>query len=202
MAPLSEYATNRVWAEAWSWADTALEVNGGEAHPLEVRTLLFGSRGAWQCGDQERALALAERALDLVLEGSEEWRHVQELRAGALLFLGRIGEGVAAGADAVGDPPRLESNGDLRRMAASLLMRNITEGPDVPAALDLLARAKGGSLTIHAFALHVAGMAIGPTDPRAAVEYQRAAADLERGGRIRTRARVRAGRAGVIRGRC
>jgi hypothetical protein len=63
-------------------------------------------------------------------------------------------------------------------MAASLLMRNITEGPDVPAALDLLARAKGGSLTIHAFALHVAGMAIAPTDQRAAVEYQRAAADL------------------------
>jgi hypothetical protein len=178
VAPLSEYASNHVWAEAWSWGDAALELIGPDAHPLKVQTLLLASRGAWQRGDQTRALALADQGVDLGVVGSEEWRLLQEYRASALVFLGRFDEGVATAATAVGDPPRLESHGDVRRMGSYLLMRNLLHGPDVAAALDLLAHARNGSLTAHALALHVVGMSIAATDPSAAAEYQRAAADL------------------------
>ena len=178
VAPLNEYAVNHVWAEAWSWADAALAIDRATGHPLRLRTMLIASRGAWQRGDQLSALALADSALDLVVEGSDEWRDVQEHRAGALVFLGRFDESLAAATASVGDPPRLDSYADLRRMATYLLLRAAVAGPDLDAALGVLVRTKTGSVSAHALALHVAGMLIMPTDPRAAVEYQRASVDL------------------------
>ena len=65
-------------------------------------------------------------------------------------------------------------------------MRNLLHGPDVAAALDLLAHARNGSLTAHALALHVVGMSIAATDPSAAAEYQRAAADSARQSALRS----------------
>ena len=178
VAPLREYAVNHVWAEAWSWADSALAIEGADGHPLHLQTLLLASRGAWQRGDQIRALALADSGLDVVVEGSDEWREVQEHRAGALVFLGRFDESLAAATASVGDPIRLETYGDLRRMATYLLLRAAIEGPDLDAALEVLARTKTGSVSAHALALHVVGMLIMPTDSRTAAEYQRASVDL------------------------
>ncbi|HMK12913.1 MAG TPA: NB-ARC domain-containing protein [Acidimicrobiales bacterium] len=180
VAPLSDYATTQAWAEAWAWADTALEVIGPGLHPLKVDTLLFASRGAWQRGDLVQSLSLADSALDMVVEGSEAWRYVQELRSGALIFLGRIDEAAAAAADSVGDPPHLETYADLRRMCSHVLMQAGRESFDttLDTAMHALARAKEMNLTAHALALFVVGMVIAPTDRRAAVECGRASADL------------------------
>ena len=81
-------------------------------------------------------------------------------------------------AAAVGDPPDFGSVRRSRRLATWLLLRNLTHGPDIDAALDLLAHAKTSNVTMHALALHVVGVMLASTDRRAAVDYQRAAVDL------------------------
>ncbi|HTN81826.1 MAG TPA: adenylate/guanylate cyclase domain-containing protein [Acidimicrobiales bacterium] len=178
VSPLRGYAVSHVWAEAWSWADASLALEGAARHPLHLDALLLASRGAWQRGDLTRALALADSGLDLVVEGSDRWREVQEHRAGALVFLARLDESLSAAKASVGDPPRLDSYGDLQRMATYLLLKSAVEGPDLDAALEVLGRTKTGSVSAHALALHVAGMLLVSTDPRMAAEYQRAAVDL------------------------
>ena len=147
-------------------------------HPLRPRALLVASRGAWQLRDQVRALALADEALGLVPDGDEDWREAQEYRAGALILLERAEESIESAAAAVGDPPDFGSGRTLRRQATWLLLRNLTHGPDIDAALELLAHAKTSNVTTHALALHVVGAMLASTDRRAAVDYQRAAVDL------------------------
>ena len=175
---LGSYSSSYVWAEPWSWADSALAMPGAVTHPLRLPALLLASRGAWQLGDQVRALALADEALGLVSEGEEGWREAQGCRATPLVLLERAEESIDAAAAAVGDPPDFGSVGALRRLAMLLLLRNLTHGPDIDAALDLLAHAKTSNVTVHATALHVVGVMLASTDRRAAVEYQRAAVDL------------------------
>jgi predicted ATPase/class 3 adenylate cyclase len=175
---LGSYSSSYVWAEPWSWADTALAMPGAGTHPLRQRALLVASRGAWQRRDQVRALALADEALGLVSEGEEGWREAQISRANPLVLLDRTEESIVAAAAAVGDPSDFGSLAALRRLATLLLLRNLTHGPDIDAALDLLAHAKTSNVTMHATALHVVGVMVASTDRRAAVEYQRAAVDL------------------------
>ncbi len=175
---LGAYSHGYVWPEPWSWADSALAMPGVVDHPLRVQTLLIASRGAWQLRNPVRALALADDALGSVPEGEEEWREAQECRAIALGLLGRLEESIAALAAAVGDPPDVGTVGALSRLGTLLLLRNLTHGPDIDSALGLLAHAKTSSPSTHALGLHVAGVMLATTDERAAVEYQRAAADL------------------------
>jgi len=175
---LGSYSSSYVWAEPWSWANSALAMPGAVNHPLRPRALLVASRGAWQLRDPVRALALADEALGLVSEGDKDWREAQEFRAGALILLDRAEESIDAAAAAVGDPPDLDSGRTLRRQATWLLLRNLTHGPDIEAALELLTHAKTSNVTTHATALHVVGVMLASTDRHAAVDYQRAAADL------------------------
>ena len=177
VVPLRGYTSSRMWAEPWSWCDTALEMPHSRAHPLYVGALLLSSVGAAQLLDHERSLALADTALTLVARGGVEWREAQVCRATALLFLRRVEEAVEAAAASVGDPPWHET-GDLRRRAILILSRNIAGHPDEASAIQLLEDAMSSSPSDLATALHVAGVVA--RDPSIALERQRAAVDLAR----------------------
>jgi hypothetical protein len=178
VVPLREYTSSRVWAEPWSWCDTALEMPHSRTHPLYAGALLLSSVGAAQLLDHERSLALADTALTLVARGGVEWREAQMCRATALLFLRRVEEAVEAAAASVGDPPWHETAGDLRRRAILILSRNVAGHPDEASAMQLLEDAMSSSPSALATALHVAGVVA--RDPSIALERQRAAVDLAR----------------------
>ncbi len=115
------------------------------------RTTRYGSRqccsraeGRGSEATSARARPRGQRPRRSVVEGTDDWREVEEHRAGALVFLGRFDESLAAATASVGDPPRLESYGDLRRMATYLLLHAAIADPDLDAALEVLSSDEDG----------------------------------------------------------
>ncbi len=178
VVPLAGYSQGRVWPEPWGWSETALSLSGADLHPLRHGALIHAGQGAWQLGDQQRALGCADEALSLSEEGTERWREGQRLRAYALVFLGRFEEANAAAIEAVGDLSADVTPTATRSLITALMIRNLLVGPDVPASLELVKRSSTRSPSTHALALHNAGLAVAATDPGAALEFQRQAAEL------------------------
>ena len=178
VVPLSTYSNQRVWTEPWGWSEVALGLPGADVHPLRHGALIHAGQGAWQLGDQERALALADEALSISREGTEKWRDAQRLRAYALVFLGRLEEADGASVAAIGDVSADVTSHEMVQLVTARMIRLLFGDSDLPATLELVERASTTSPTAHALALHCAGLALAATDPAAALGYQRQAADL------------------------
>ena len=178
VAALSDYSNQRVWTEPWGWSEVALGLPGADVHPLRHGALICAGQGAWQLGDQERALTLADEALSIAEEGTEEWRDAQRLRAYALVFLGRLEDADAASVAAIGDVSADITSREMVQLVTARMIRLLFGDSDLPATLELVERASTTSPTAHALALHCAGLAFAASDPGAALDYQRQAADL------------------------
>ena len=180
VAPLAGYTNLHVWAEPWSWCQTALALSEAATHPLRAAVLVQASRGAWQLGDPGSALALADQAVVLADTNSATWRDAQISRATVLTFLGRLDEAEEAAAAAVetlGDAPDRAS---LQRTATMLLIRNLAGHPEPALARQLLSHAEVAGPSIHALALHTAAVIPEPEDRALALDRQRRAVELAR----------------------
>ena len=143
VAPLGHYTNIHVWAEPWSWCDTALALPGADTHVLRAATLVHASRGAWQLGDHPTALALADQAVAVADINSTTWRDAQIARSTALAFLGRLHEAEVA-ATAGAEPLTDNADGSsLGRTAVMLLICNLAGHPDPTLARQLLRRRRG-----------------------------------------------------------
>ncbi len=178
VAPLGHYTNIHVWAEPWSWCDTALALPGADTHVLRAATLVHASRGAWQLGDHTTALALADQAVAVADIKSTTWRDAQIARSTALAFLGRLHEAEVA-ATAGAEPLTDNADGSsLGRTAVKLLTCNLAGHPDPTLARQLLRRAEGSGPSRHAMALHTASVICEPGDRTLAIELNQRAVEL------------------------
>ena len=127
------------------------------------------------------------------MEGTEEWRDAQRLRAYALVFLGRLEDADAASVAAIGDVSADITSREMVQLVTARMIRLLFGDSDLPATLELVERASTTSPTAHALALHCAGLAFAASDPGAALEYQRASCRSECRDWKRTRPRLRLG---------
>ena len=180
VAPLASYADLHVWAEAWAWCGDALELAGADGHPLRAAALVQASRGAWQLGDQARALALGDEALAIAQPGSVLWADAQRCRATALTFLGRLREADEAATAAVDAARDADDHTMVELTATMLLIRNLAGHPDEALAGELLSRAAACGPSMQAVALHTAAVVQGPADRPLAIARNQRAVDLAR----------------------
>jgi hypothetical protein len=103
---------------------------------------------------------------------------VQHIRAYALVFLGRFAEAEAAATEGVRAPRDIGSTQALRRLCTLQLIRCITEGLGEESARELLELADSASPSVHALALHTAGMIYKSIDPARALALQEEAVEL------------------------
>jgi hypothetical protein len=94
-----------------------------------------------------------------------------------LTFLGRLDEADAAATAAVEGRPADTDGSALRRVAVMLLIRNLIGHPEPGPARQLLEHASVSSPTVHALALHVAGL-IAADDRAVAIDLNQQAAEL------------------------
>ena len=176
---LGRYAGVWVWTEPWSWCGLALDVLGAADHPLRAAALACSSEGAWQLGHFEDAVELADAAIALAEPGDEAWRDAHQSKAGALMWLRRLDEAVAAATAAVdGEADRLSARSVTRRSTLALIENYAGHRrPEFAQEIldDALTIAHPSSLAV---AHHTAGVVLAARDPVLAASYQRIAADL------------------------
>jgi hypothetical protein len=180
VAPLAGYTNLHVWAEPWAWCRDALELPRAEGHPLRAAVLVQASRGAWQFGDHDRALAMGTEALELVDGGTVLWANAQMSRATALTFLGRLSEAEAAATAAVEGAAGAADHTTVELAATMLLIGNLAGHPDPAHASELLSRAATCGPSMQALTLHTAAVVQGPVDRPLAIARNQRAVDLAR----------------------
>ncbi len=180
VAPLAGYTDLHVWAEPWSWCQTALALPGADEHSLRAATLVQASRGAWQLGDQATSLALVDQAVALADTKSGTWREAQISRAITLTFLGRLDEAEEAATAAVETLPTAPDPASLRRAATMLLIRNLAGHPEPALTRHLLALAEVAGPSMHALALHTAAVILDTDDRALAIARNQRAVELAR----------------------
>ena len=178
VAPLSQYSSIDVWPEPWTWCDIALGLPGADTHPLRRLVLQHASIGAWELGDQPKSLALADEALVLAEPRLLGAREAHGVRAFALMFTGQFAEADAAATAGVGEPRDLDGTAAIRRLCILTLIQNLTRGPSLADADELLELAASASPSTQALACHTAGMAYVSSHPTRAAALQESAADL------------------------
>jgi predicted ATPase/DNA-binding SARP family transcriptional activator len=180
VAPLAGYTNLHVWAAPWAWCRDALELPGADGHPLRAAVLVQASRGAWQLGDHDRALALGAEVLTLADAGTVLWAHAQINRASAFTFLGRLSEAEQAAISAVEAAADASDHTKVELTATMLLIRNLAGHPDPALASELLSRAASCGPSMQALALHTAAVVQGPVDRPLAIAWNQRAVDLAR----------------------
>jgi hypothetical protein len=176
---LTRYGTTRVWSEPWSWCELALEVPGAADHPLRAAALIGVSEGAWQHGHHARSVELADAAISLVEPGSTVWRDAHRIKAGALVWLGRLEDAVSSAECAVAGQPDEVTDATLTRIGVLALILNAAGRREPQMAQRLLDNAlRLGNPTCLALAFHTAGVILGRDDRAVAIDHQRRAAEL------------------------
>ena len=174
---LGDYASSRVWAEPWAWCRQALAALDDDPHPQRAAALVHAASGAWQLGDHAASVALAEQAMSASEPGDGVWREAQRVRAGGLMWLGRLDDAITALRDAVADEPDRRTAASIRRRSTLALVLNhvgIRDEAAIPVLLDdAIAVGQPSSL---ATAYHTAGVVLGDHDRALAHRHQMAAA--------------------------
>jgi len=176
---LGDYASSRVWAEPWAWCRQALAALPDDPHPHRAAAQVHAASGAWQLGDHATCVALAEQAMSASKPGDGVWREAQRVRAGSLMWLGRLDDALTALRDAIADEPDRRTAASIRRRSTLALVLNhigIRDEAVIPQLLDdALALAHPTSL---ATAHHTAGVVLGAHDRALARRHQTAAAQF------------------------
>jgi hypothetical protein len=178
-AAVGRYAEVHVWREPWSWCEELLALAGVDGLRQRPALLAMAAVGAWHLGDYGRCLARAEEAIALSSPGEESWLDAQTVRAFALMWLGRIEEGIDGLRTAIGHETDPYTPRGIRRRCTLAALLNQAGKPDRDTARQLLEHAENlRNPTTRAYAHHIYGVMIGPTDPVRALHHQRQAAQL------------------------
>ena len=176
---LGDYANSRIWPEPWAWCRQALAALHDDPHPLRAAALVHAASGAWQLGDHAACVALAEQAMSATEPGDGVWREAQRVRAGSLMWLGRLDDAVTALRDAVADEPDRRTAASIRRRSTLALMLNHVGIRDEAAIPQLLEDAIAvGNPSSLAAAHHTAGVVLGARDGTLAHRHQMDAAQF------------------------
>jgi hypothetical protein len=94
------------------------------------------------------------------------------------VFQGQFAEAEAAATEGVADARDVGSTEAVRRLCTLELIRCLTQAPSEAKARELLEIADSASPSVHALALHTAGIHYASIDPDRALALQEAAAEL------------------------
>ncbi len=170
VAGVAEFAFRRMRYELFTWAETTLDVDGVDGHPLSALVVAVAGYGRFVRGDLDEAMTFAARSLeaehrlDLPPCGLH-WRTM----ANVFYYRGQAGPAAEACRHMVG---AARTSGDDARLVHALYMSSVglasaarTQESRLLADEGLTLARRLGNPTALAVALHAQALSIEPVDP-------------------------------------
>jgi predicted ATPase/DNA-binding SARP family transcriptional activator len=182
------WAFDRARQEVFGWAETAVAMPGAGGHPACAAALGSAATGAWQRGDLDRAVELAERGIAVVPDGHPASTIPHASLGDTLTFLGRGEEAVhhhrRASEVALAGGDRFEAAIERASVASTATYFGLDAGGAIDEAL-VFGRESGSPLA-QGFVQYCLGEVLAPSDADGAEAALRRAVALEReiGGRF------------------